>query len=334
VQSESKFIDVTKLSLEEWLKLLFDPPQGKVFPQVAFPTDELKQRYIETINQRAEEEIQRLLLKFLIRSGSLQPVDRLNLDGLRAAQNSAPEMYERMMSLQYYRRLIFSAIGDEDVQPWEGITWILDLLPHFPKQALEGLHAYILAHAQFLSDQRLTGLFDASEIIRARYIGLPGTQEESIQFLLNLDPREFECLVERLYDSMGYETQLTPPRKDGGRDVKANKQQPGQMERLLVESKRYRGTIGVAIVRQLNGVVADEKAHKGVLITTSHFSLDARKFAERNRLELIDGQNLVPLLNEHLGPRWAQQIDRLVAESETKAALSKPARTDVFCDQQ
>ena len=67
------------------------------------------------------------------------------------------------------------------------------------------------------------------------------------------------------------------------------------------------------------------KPIKGVLVTTSRFSAEARKFAQRNPLELIDGQTLVLLLNEHLGPRWAQRIDRLVAESETKATSNHPA---------
>jgi restriction system protein len=321
----NNYIDVTGVSLDSWLDLIFDPPPGKVFLDFAFPSDELRQEYIESINERSEQEINHLLLKFLVSSGSLRFTDQLNLHGLLAAQDAAPEMYERMMSMQYYRRLVRSVAGDTSVEAWEGITWVLDLLPHFPKEALEGLHAYTLAHVQILSDQRLNGLYDAAEVIRAKYIGLPGTQEEAIQFLLRLQPREFECLIERLYDTMGYDTELTRPRKDGGRDVKAKRIQPGQLERLLVETKRHSGTIGVGIVRQLNGVVGDEKANKGVLVTTSRFSAEARRFAQRNPLELIDGQTLVLLLNEHLGPRWAQQIDRLVAESETKASSNQRA---------
>ncbi|HEX6715621.1 MAG TPA: restriction endonuclease [Pyrinomonadaceae bacterium] len=317
---KEEFINVTSISLEDWLALVFNPPPDKVFLKVAFPSDKLKQEYIDSIDKRSEEDINRLLLRFLVRSGSLRLTDSLNLHALLVTQDSAPEMYDRMMSLQYYRRLVCSVTGDGSVQPWEGITWVLDLLPHFPKEALEVLDAYVLAHAQLLSDQRLNGLWDAAEILRAKYIGLPGTQEEAIQFLLNLQPRQFECLIERLYDSMGYDTELTPPRKDGGRDVKASKEQPGRLERLLVESKRHSGTIGVGVVRQLNGVVSDEKANKGVVVTTSRFSVEARKFAMRNPLELIDGQNVVLLLNEHLGPRWAQRIDRLVAESERKTA--------------
>ena len=160
-------------------------------------------------------------------------------------------------------------------------------------------------------------MYDATELIRAKFIGLPGTQSEAIEFLLNLSPRDFECLVERLYDSMDYETELTPPQKDGGRDVIALKHKPREQENLRIECKRYSDPVGVEIARELLGVISSEKANKGVLVTTSHFTSGAEKYAEQNpRLELITGDEMVLLLNEHLGPKWPLHIDRLIAESQ------------------
>ncbi len=192
--SSTTLPDASTMSLEEWLTMLFDPPDGALFVNCSFPTDRHREEYFAAINQRTEEEVYKLLKRFLIPSGTLG-IDKLRLAGLKAVQKADPEMFQRMIRLQYYQRLILNASGYDKVQPWEGITWVLDLLPHFPKQALEGLNAYIFAHVQQLPDGRLEGLYDATELIRAKFIGLPGTQSEAIGFLLNLSPRDFECLA-------------------------------------------------------------------------------------------------------------------------------------------
>jgi restriction system protein len=124
---------------------------------------------------------------------------------------------------------------------------------------------------------------------------------------------KFEHIVERLYASMVYKTALTPMTRDGGRDVDAQKDAPGQTELLLIEAKRYTRTIGVTYPRDLLGVVSDRKANKGVLVTNSFFSPAAEKFAADNpRLELINGAKLVPMLNEYLGPTWSVRIESIV----------------------
>jgi restriction system protein len=81
---------------------------------------------------------------------------------------------------------------------------VLDLLPHWPKDALEALDAYFLAHAQMLPDGRLQGMSDAMAILRAWYIGSPGTHLERIEAVKELSPRDFEYLVYSLYNRLGY----------------------------------------------------------------------------------------------------------------------------------
>jgi restriction system protein len=316
LDTEFQYIDTKEMPLEEWLTLLFNPPSGKQFTNWAFPTPEHRQEYLASIHQRPEDQVYRLLHKFLIPSTTMG-CDKRHLAILKAIQKDTSEMSRRFS--QYDKRLILYFSGHSPIPPWEGITWILDLLPHFPRQALEGLRAYILAHAQELPDGRYIGLYDASEVIRAKFIGIPGTKSEKIQFLLDLQPRDFECLVERLYHGIGYETMLTYAQKDGGRDIIATKRSPGKLEHLRIECKRYSGPIGVPIVRSLLGVVSDEKVNKGVLVTTSRFTEPAQKLANRNpRLELIAGNQLILLMNEYLGPSWPLHIDRLVVASQSQ----------------
>jgi restriction system protein len=237
-------INTRDSTLEEWLDLLFNPPRKGIVWSWSFQTDEHRNRYLETIDQRSEEDIYRLLHKFLIPSGSLG-CDELRFDSLMWDRENDPESYKRKMRLMYYRRLSLYGTGCRNILPWEGNTWILDLLPHFPKQALEGLDAYTLAHIQLLPDGRLTGQWDAASIIRAKFIGSPGTRSEKVQFLHDLDSRDFECLVERLYQAMGYHTRLTAASKDGGRDIIASKALLGHQEHLRIECKRHTKPVGV-----------------------------------------------------------------------------------------
>ena len=182
---DPEFLEASELPLEEWLNLLSHPPDGVLFVDYAFPSDKHRDEYIETIGQRAEEDVYQLLGHFLIPTCWIEN-DEWNLKGLAWDRKSDPERFEFKMRQQYYKRLVVAIDLKSNTLPWEGITWVLDLLPHSPKQALEGLRAYILAHWQHLPDGRLGGLFQAAAIIKAKFIGLPGTQSETVQFLKDL----------------------------------------------------------------------------------------------------------------------------------------------------
>jgi len=187
--------------LEEWLAEVLGSTSHSRFDDYRFPTDAHKEEYIGTIESRSEREVVKLIRKFLVPSCWLG-VDKSHMEWLRDVEKSDPGRFRELMQHEYFRRLFEYFSGQSTPLPWEGITWVLDLLPHFPKDALEGLKAYLLAHIQELPDGRIDGLSDALEVIRAKFIGLPGSNREKVAFLLGLNWRTFECLVERLYDSM------------------------------------------------------------------------------------------------------------------------------------
>ena len=99
----------------------------------------------------------------------------------------------------------------------------------------------------------------------------------------------------------------------------------GALEHLRIECKLFKEEpIGLKIVQRLLGVISSEKVNKGVLVTSSRFTRPAIEFALENpRLELIAGNQLVLLLNEHLGSKWPLHIDRLVMDSKREAEDSK-----------
>jgi restriction endonuclease Mrr len=76
-----------------------------------------------------------------------------------------------------------------------------------------------------------------------------------------------------------------------------------------------RKTIPIQYVRALLGAVSNERASAGKLVTTSSFSKEARdEMKDNHRIELIDGLQLVVLLNEYLGWTWPARLDSLTSE--------------------
>lgn len=120
--------------------------------------------------------------------------------------------------------------------------------------------------------------------------------------LMDMTPTEFEHLVRQLFQAQGAEGWTTHQSGDDGVDAVIAKRTPLIGGLSIVQAKQYRGVIGVNHLRELAGTIEEKKAAWGILITTSWFTSGcAKKAREHGRMELIDGQQLVPLLKEHLG---------------------------------
>jgi restriction system protein len=68
--------------------------------------------------------------------------------------------------------------------------------------------------------------------------------------------------------------------------------------KVVIQAKRYRNTVGVSAVRDLFGTMMNEGANKGILVTTSGYGPDAFEFAKDKPIELMDGGQLLYLLEQ------------------------------------
>jgi restriction system protein len=119
--------------------------------------------------------------------------------------------------------------------------------------------------------------------------------------LMELTPSEFESLITNLFVKMGLETRLTRPSRDGGVDCIAYDARPILGGKVVIQAKRYKNTVGVSAVRDLYGTMANERASKGILVTTTGYGRASYEFADGKPLELLTGSNLLFLLSEHAG---------------------------------
>lgn len=318
------FIQGKELTLSAYIEILLSKNSSKLHPNNHFPTDELLNEFLKTINERSDREIRSILRKFIIHSCTFRS------DEFRAS-NIIARIKDRKISnvqidgrMEYDRRLLQYCLKN-NCEVWEGLTWTLDLLPHFPKEAIKAIDAYFLANCQMLPDEWLNALSDCKTIIRARYINYNHPNE----IYWNLEPKGFEFLIAELYERLEYSVTLTKDSYDGGVDVLAVKNEVSLKEKLVIQCKRYtKATIGVKDIRNLLGVVSDSKATKGVLITTSKFSHTAEKFAKDNpSIELINLTELNKLLNANLGTYWVNKIDNII----TNQKANKVPRTKKVC---
>ena len=95
---------------------------------------------------------------------------------------------------------------------------------------------------------------------------------------------------------------VTPRTRDGGKDIILTQSSPFPMT-IIVECKHWSNKVDVSVVRNLFAVQSDLKANKSIIVTSSKFTRDARKWAERqdNLMSLYDIEDLLKLVDDHYG---------------------------------
>lgn len=123
--------------------------------------------------------------------------------------------------------------------------------------------------------------------------------------LAAMDWEDFEHVVRELFAKMfsarsaGAEVHVTRASRDYGVDALVYDPDPIMGGKYVIQAKRYVNTVEVSAVRDLFGTVQNEGANTGYLVTTSSFGPDAHQFAKGKPLNLIDGSQLLGLLNEY-----------------------------------
>lgn len=118
-------------------------------------------------------------------------------------------------------------------------------------------------------------------------------------------PQFFETLVIDLLIAMGY----GGSRADAGTAIGRSgdegidgiiKEDRLGLDAIYVQAKRWEGTIGRPLIQAFAGSLEGQRAKKGIFITTSQFSKDARDYVGRieKRIVLIDGEQLAQLMIE------------------------------------
>lgn len=115
--------------------------------------------------------------------------------------------------------------------------------------------------------------------------------------LYQISWQDFETLIGTLYESFGYETEVTPDTADMGIDVWATNSD----ERIAIQAKHYRegNRVGRETLQKLASTLAKGDADRVIVITTSEFAHTAKKYSDSfgSDINLINGEDLREKLN-------------------------------------
>lgn len=140
---------------------------------------------------------------------------------------------------------------------------------------------------------------------------------------------DFEHLVRQVFDrefaARGGEVKITQSSADGGVDAIAFDPDPITGGKIVIQAKRYTRPVGVSAVRDLYGTAQSEGASRGILVTTADFGPDAHKFAKDKPLTLLNGGQLLGLLEKH-GMRARIDITQARKDLGLTGKISKKAQ--------
>lgn len=130
--------------------------------------------------------------------------------------------------------------------------------------------------------------------------------EEILEKIRKSPPAFFEQLVVELLLEMGY----GGSRQDAGSAIGRVgdegidgiiKEDKLGLDVIYIQAKRWAATVGRPEIQAFVGSLEGHRAHKGVFITTSHFSADAKEYVSKigKKIVLIDGESLSKMMIEH-----------------------------------
>ena len=138
------------------------------------------------------------------------------------------------------------------------------------------------------------------EALVARHNAL--VKQQTLQWLMQVEPSKFEAIVAELLRAMGYVDVVERGGPfDGGVDVVACRVDAwGHRAEIAVQAKRYSAPVGRRFVDELLGAFRRQRYAEALLVTTSEFSAQAVQAASGEpNLKLVDGPKFVDMLAAH-----------------------------------
>lgn len=299
---EIPIIEAKNLTLIEFINHLLSSNSINLFPNNCFPSNELFDEFLQKIHDYEEQIVLQIIERFLVHTGTYGHNEWF-FKALMTDGETRKTFLHLNQNRTWFRRMVLG------MPAWEGIQWVMDLLPYFPSDAINAIDSFFMASCQHLPDNAMVGLSNATSIIRARYL----EYNHPIEIIQKLDPLVFEKLIKQIFLEKGYQASTTKSTDDGGVDVIAVNGKVTNKETIYIQCKKYTQNVGVKYVRELMGVVTDKRVTRGILCITSDFTKRTVEFAKRNsQIELICGNDLIRICNEIFGITWPYRINEIL----------------------
>lgn len=129
----------------------------------------------------------------------------------------------------------------------------------------------------------------------------------SLELLKKLEWRRFEELCAAYFATLGFTARTTRFAADGGVDIDLYESGSEKLS-IIVQCKAWSThTVGIQLVRKLRAAMTAESAAEGVLVASGKFTREARDFAAKENISLIDGADFLGKLTA-LAPEQAAAL--------------------------
>jgi len=134
--------------------------------------------------------------------------------------------------------------------------------------------------------------------------------------------KRFEEICLAFYRAKGIRAESTQLGPDGGVDVRLYQDDADpQRCTAIVQCKAWgERAVGVKLIRELRGVMAHEGVDKGFFMAPGRYTEDARTFAAANRITLLDGRQLLAMLQ-----RLPADVSRKLLAAATAGDWTTPS---------
>lgn len=130
--------------------------------------------------------------------------------------------------------------------------------------------------------------------------------QRSLDQIRALRWKDFEHLMAEAFRREGFTANVTEPGPDGGIDLILTK----DGKRWLVQCKQWRSRrLGVKPVRELAGVAAAAEVEGAIFVCSGDYTSEARAFAQRAGVRLIDGNAIARMMDVEDGRSPAASVD-------------------------
>lgn len=163
---------------------------------------------------------------------------------------------------------------------------------------------------------------------------LEAVRNSSLEKIRIIDPFEFEKVVAKLFQKLGYKVIQTPKSNDKGKDLILTK----KSQKFLVECKRYGESkmVGRPDLQKFYAAIIEEEAEFGYFVTTSDFASTSKSYIKdiNHKIKLINGADLIDLMKINFPNEGEDQCFELKCrECGENVQFGFPYEKMVYCSQ-
>jgi HJR/Mrr/RecB family endonuclease len=129
--------------------------------------------------------------------------------------------------------------------------------------------------------------------------------------LRKIDWFQFEKLIELIYQHRGFSVKrLGGANPDGGVDLIV----ASPTDKFVVQCKHWRKwTVGTPRMREFLGAMTDSGITKGIFITLTGYSSDAKQLADKHGIKILNESDVIKMLEES-GLMYSKEISKLFSD--------------------